>query len=331
MMNRHARTVAWGLKKFGLLFLILILPVTAGWTGDSLLDLIRMQTEWPAGASWWSGWIGWLGSTCTIPWTHDSHVRMAGALGGAVTFSVAAGILYRFRHGLLTSHARLLPPSRTPGTRTVLIIGLSPRVTGFGEQRQKSEQAADALGLLPIERSTQPKWMIAEQKDQSAEMSALAAGTTPWQQAARIVWDHLSAPNRRRPLDAILVVASTQTIKEFDAFKTFLESRLTDARQRIEIKGTLPAIESMARSGVDYEDYNTLVDALSGAVDHALVKHKAKHDQICVDATAGFKVFSIAAATVTMNRKLIFSYVNNDGVPRYYDAAIELGSALGEG
>lgn len=325
-MMLHVRRV---LTKACLLALILAIPVTAGWTGDSLLDLIRMQTEWPAETSWLRGWPGWFASAFVTPWTHETHVRMAGVLGGLVTFSVTAVLLYRIRHGLLTSYARLLPPSKTPGSRTILIIGLSPRVTGGGDVREKSEKAAAALERLPIELASQDTRTIATRKDESPEWSALGSGATPWQQAFRIVWDHVSS-NRRQPLRAILVVPSTKTSREFDVFKALLEDRLAEAVARTVITDPLPTIESMAPNGIDYEDYNTVVDALSSAVDHAIVRYGAKHDQICVDATAGSKIFSIAAAIVTMNRKLIFSYVNNEGVPRYYDAGIELGSALGE-
>lgn len=49
-----------------------------------------------------------------------------------------------------------------------------------------------------------------------------------------------------------------------------------------------------------------------------------------MDVTPGSKILSIAAAMVTLNRKLIFSYMNFDGQPRYYDAKIDMGT-LGEG
>ena len=51
----------------------------------------------------------------------------------------------------------------------------------------------------------------------------------------------------------------------------------------------------------------------------------ARLSDICIDATAGQKIFGIAAAVVTLNRSLVFTGVNNQGVVRAFDAGVSLG------
>jgi hypothetical protein len=46
---------------------------------------------------------------------------------------------------------------------------------------------------------------------------------------------------------------------------------------------------------------------------------------MCIDVTAGFKIFSIVAAIATLNRNTVFSYVNNRGEVSIFDASIEIG------
>ncbi|GAB3438802.1 hypothetical protein GCM10027396_03610 [Insolitispirillum peregrinum] len=105
--------------------------------------------------------------------------------------------------------------------------------------------------------------------------------------------------------------------------------RLGDAIQRGIINGGIPEIKMVTSDGIDFEDYNSVTDALNSAVDKAMKDHEVRHNEICIDATAGLKTFSIAAAITTLNRQLVFSYVNNNGEPRYYDAKIDIGT-LGE-
>ena len=47
-------------------------------------------------------------------------------------------------------------------------------------------------------------------------------------------------------------------------------------------------------------------------------------EQCCVDVTPGYKPFSIAAATLTFNRRLHFSYVTIGGKVIFYDADLTI-------
>ncbi len=324
----------WGMR-FWLLFLALMLPMSAGWAGDSLLDLIRLQTSWPAGASWYclDGWFGWWQSVVR-PWSPLSHARMAGTVGGTVIFGLTALALYRARRMLLTTHARVLPDA-TPDRRTVLIMGLSPKYPPGGPDAAKvaRDAAIAAMRALPIEVSILDDDAQKERQEIEPDnqlLNDLVKGRPAWQQGLRIVWHHIAAPSRTQALKAVLIVTSDKSHSDFTEFREFLLNRLADAKQRGLIKGTVPTVELMTPSGLDFEDYNSVVDTLNMTVDKALDRFKVGHGQICLDATAGLKIFSIATAMVTLNRKLIFSYVNQAGQPRYYDAKIDMGT-LGEG
>ncbi|GEM_PF-7081802 len=154
-----------------------------------------------------------------------------------------------------------------------------------------------------------------------------------WQQGLRIVWRLATLPGRREPVQAILVITSDGakgSHQDFEGFHALLTDRLTDAVDRGALTGPVPAIVHLTQGGIDFEEYSDMFDTLNRAVDHARDIYGAGHDEVCIDITAGLKVFSIAAANVTMNRKLIFSYINNEGEPQYYDATIELGALLGK-
>lgn len=308
-----------------LLALLLIVPViSAGWVGDSLQDVVRMQSAWPQGASCcWLGWVGWLESLIFSPWTHETHVRLAGVLGGLVLFVVSSLGFYHFRRTLLTSHARLLSDV-TPEGRTVLILGLSQRNRSKDpKENDKIEAAFQAMATLPIEVTA------AERRKGDLRVDE---GRPNWQQAFRVVWDHVNAAARRQSFRAVLIVTSPESDPQMGEFVALLNDRLTDAVQRGVIAASaIPTIERVVSGGVKFDRYDDVVATLDRAVVGAKKRYQARHDQICVDVTAGTKTFSIAAAVVTLNRKLIFSYVDNDGKPLYFDAGIEIGAALGEG
>lgn len=317
-MSVNKKSADWG-KKFKLLCLALMLPVSAGWVGDSLLDLIKLTSPW------WDSHIGW-----------SEPVTLAlGAFAGSVLFICTAMFLYKERKEFLAIHARILPEAEPQG-RSVLIMGLSPKAG-------RSVATVDnAMPVLPIEIIALDKAGLATHlKNAKAVTDRTCSGLTlplsvliekphGWQQNFRAVWRHIKTGDRIWPLKAILVVTSNESETDFEEFKNLLTDRLKNAVRRGEFVGKLPHIENICPTSIDFEEYNDVVDALNNAVDIAVKRHQVTHNQICIDATAGLKIFSIAAAMVTLNRKLIFSYINNDGRPRYYDAKIDMGT-LGEG
>lgn len=76
---------------------------------------------------------------------------------------------------------------------------------------------------------------------------------------------------------------------------------------------------------VDFEDYDGIAASFRSAIALARDRCGARLSEICVDATAGPKIFSIAAAVVTLNQSLVFTYVNNQGKVRAFDASVSMG------
>lgn len=84
-----------------------------------------------------------------------------------------------------------------------------------------------------------------------------------------------------------------------------------------------------------YEDYEQVRNGILSARRLALKAGFSDRD-ICIDATTGIKTFSIAAATVTLNHDMLFSYVITLGQPeggevRLYDTTIDLVAFLESG
>lgn len=307
-MSMRKKSKAWH-TQLKLLFLALALPVSAGWVGDSLLDLMKKVFDTP-----WKCWIGWPDWTALV----------LGAVASGMLFGLVAFRLYKARGQFLTTHARVLN-NATPDGRTVLIMGLSHR--GGDTDSNK------ALEALPIEVSTKDKMNLVDYTSDDKEknlISDLMKRPPSWQQSLRTVWHHVAAQNRQTGLRAILVVSSTETSKNFIEFRDLILNLLKDAKGRDTFKWDMPTIKHIRPLGVNFEDYDSLIDALNEAVNFAETHFGANHSQVSVDVTGGSKIFSIAAAMVTLNRKSIFSYMNNEGNPCYYDAKIDMGT-LGEG
>jgi hypothetical protein len=92
--------------------------------------------------------------------------------------------------------------------------------------------------------------------------------------------------------------------------------------------GQDPVIVSNEKHTANFERYEDLKAAFRAA-DQTAHDHGGTPREMCIDVTAGLKIFSIAAAIATVNRDAVFSYVNNDGEVAIFDAAIEIGEMAG--
>lgn len=155
-----------------------------------------------------------------------------------------------------------------------------------------------------------------------------------WQQNVRSVYVH------REKLERIYVLNPDNN--QFEEFRTFLNLCFRDEIPNLEVecisvKGdkTIP-FQVPARTGggyekVSYEYYHYVYEGLSRALEmihEYLGTARNVDEQICIDATPGYKPFSIAAAIITLNRNLKFSYVTSGfgpegGIVKFYDARIK--------
>ena len=131
---------------------------------------------------------------------------------------------------------------------------------------------------------------------------------------------------------------------EFDAFCTLLRDQFGtfDAKQTVLLKAIpksmtdgeafkLPNDKGKPRER-SYEDYDFVYKGVVCGIkmiknSYANAKSYAEKD-IAIEITAGFKIFSIAAAMASMNSDIVFQYVNTIGEPIQYDANIVVDNGL---
>ena len=151
-----------------------------------------------------------------------------------------------------------------------------------------------------------------------------------WVQNLRALRVHV-AENR---LSHVFIVPSLQTAQSAQVFKCLLATML---RQMMEA----PVIEVLDDNPADYDSFEPVRDALIAARKKALASHdgtgqKITDKDICIDATSGKATFSIAAALVTLNHDLLYSYVTTGeeppseagGKPLFYDATVDLAAFI---
>ena len=149
----------------------------------------------------------------------------------------------------------------------------------------------------------------------------------PWHQSARAVLFHASR------LEEIRILRPDTNDDEFEMFIQFLRGCLEKAGntkvriRQIHFPGE-PDIQFQmtGRTGnfdpPSYEDYEYVYEGFREGLKQLRQNVDWSEDDVCIDVTPGFKPYSIAAAVITFNQGLKFSYVNMEGQIRFYDAEI---------
>lgn len=119
-------------------------------------------------------------------------------------------------------------------------------------------------------------------------------------------------------------------------FKNNLDIEIVKTKNGDEFEDTSALITDRERRS--YDNYTYLRDGLQRAVEmahHDRKLRRLRDSDICIDATAGFKLFSIAAAVVTLDRNILLGYVVSggadnpeEGVVKVYDPEIQFLGAL---
>jgi hypothetical protein len=140
-------------------------------------------------------------------------------------------------------------------------------------------------------------------------------------------------------LRKILVLPSSETKHLIDDFRRYVEALFGNSFDLEPVTGHdgkpfADLGKSKEQERRSYDNYDYLRDGLRRAVDMARnnVRHLADRD-ICIDATPGFKLFSIAAAVVTLDRNIWLGYVvthgghPEEGVVKLFDPRFEFAAA----
>lgn len=167
----------------------------------------------------------------------------------------------------------------------VLVMGLSEWDKKFGKPSDTTHAFLQKMEGRPAE-------------DIIAEFCAPDFSGGQWQQAVRRI-----APEMARDgLLQIYVVPSLESAKQWDEFHAFVAS--------ICGKHVADKLVPEPETGIEYEHFGAVYAAIESCVTKAMRQTSDLEPRdVCVDVTAGLKVFSVAAATVTLNRQLTFSYV----------------------
>jgi hypothetical protein len=128
-------------------------------------------------------------------------------------------------------------------------------------------------------------------------------------------------------------------------FKTYIET-LFDRTLQIDIVRMEDGSEfedtnaPTPRERRSYDNYVYLWNGLRRAVEMAKHEfHGLREEDICIDATAGFKLLSIAAAVVTLDRDVLLGYVVSrggdsenpeEGVVKLFDPRLDFLGAAGK-
>lgn len=241
------------------------------------------------------------GGLTDVVWRAPAGERL---LFAAALFCVVVALgylVYQLRHALIHTAVRR---SDRIAAKPVLIMGLSP----LGAKKEALE-AARALPLRTLALSSD------EVKAQSCSLPGdhlkkiEAMGLFAWQQNLRAIKPHLGR------LQHLIVVTSHESHVDFADFRHWIE----------DLSGETGPLKVHEVGPADFENYDDLVQAFGSALRLSHDECGFRLEEVCIDATAGPKIFSMTAAIVTLNKSLVFTYVNNGGKVRAYDASVALG------
>jgi hypothetical protein len=313
-------------RAFMLFFLALVIGAVLLNTISTLIDDWLTETFFPTGHNW------------------------AGVLVGLLVLLVLSYIATRFfanRAGKILGAEVITVRADRQEPLPFLLMGYSPLA--------QVDAVMEELQVLRAENVALPSAAF------SAACEAVgrkAVQGNVWQQNLRAAWHH------REKLIAVYILNPDKD--QFAEIEKYLRLALNEVRPNLEIiqiddvrsrsRASFAAYDAAGRiiPGT-YENYTYSYEGLRRGVDmvHArgdIAKLTGEpkpgflawlfgRDQsdkidrlICVDATAGLKIFSVAAAALTLNRPLKFSYVTSGatgGELRFYDTNLKIAASGG--
>lgn len=275
-----------------------------------------------------------VGHWVTEIFTDNFPVALTATLG---LFGLAGFVLltqYDRVNEQITATAELVTEDRL-ADRDFLICGYSlpfkPRKTGDPDRLK----ALYALDLSDVEGRA---GAIARSEDQAPLFN--------WQQNVRVM-------NRMPNLRKVYVISPDRD--HFERFEQVISSVFSDRREKISFELlTGKECERLDRGDgkqlsicfkgdsyvhADYDNYNYVTAAIEAAFERIRTEHGLSRAEmqrrVAIDATAGTKIFSTAAAVASLNREIVFTYAKTTwskaegpGGILVYDARVEL---FGEG
>ena len=252
-------------------------------------------------------------------------------------------LLLLISYGLWFSVHRLRPlaasfKSMSLEPKKVLLQTLSPQRAPRGqtltpERIRASIEPLRAVGLATaglskkdldhLAKEQAAKRAVSGQPDQT-QVERLNELVISWQQNIRTIKANLSA------LRHVFIIPSWDKdtvdlpgVGPVDQARIFIAM----AQLMLEEAGYPDVTFEVIGDPVDNEDHDRLLDAINTALRRATRKSRIRESDIAIDATAGLKMYSIAAAVATINRPIVLQYVTNAGEVNVYDGSITLSDA----
>ncbi len=186
-----------------------------------------------------------------------------------------------------------LEPEGKSAQALILGISLPPVQKGTLNDQEKKER--EILSAYPLSCVGAPK---AEIEEDEAYYDALKH---VWVQALRAVRKHEDTLKR------ITIIPSSKTWCRAEELKTLI----LDCAKHDDRTFDIVISPDQVKDCPDYGHYESVRNSIEKEI-RELIKLGIKEKNICIDATAGQKPFSIAAAAVTFSRECLFSYVDTN-------------------
>jgi hypothetical protein len=191
-----------------------------------------------------------------------------------------------------------------------------------------SASQIDAAFELPLDLTAMPRGKVHRRlkTETGSGVRELAAclrrrPSLPWQPNLCVIASQLDldvtfqagmAPPPRR-LERIVVVTTAKSAKDYPLFAALVRQKLTECGA-----GDVEVCD--AGRTVDAESFTEARDVLKAILDQP----GRRDEDVVIDITALPRPFALAASVLTMNRELVFTYVNEEREITQYDGEVAL-------
>lgn len=245
----------------------------------------------------------------TFVWPTDLLPRVLGLLLVVGLFMSSTVLAYRLRNALFALTVRHRHGQAASQRPMVLMCLSDPRNLHVGVDQAQIDAWIDGAGSMTLEVACEEGFTNGK------------GGRLNWQQNLRVVRHHLGREGDL--LKRIVLIPTRQSEPFAEQFFIMLRGLIRNSfgARGAKIAVGIDMSVSPAVDEYDYEGYRRTFRNEITAAGHRQNAELAAHE-ISIDATAGRKLASIAAAEITFNGPIEFTYVDELGVIHAFDARV---------
>ncbi len=226
--------------------------------------------------------------------------------------ALAAYVLWSMRQQILAFHVYRMAEVKP---KRILVQALSR--TDFGVPFPEFARIMEQEGIDVVARNKAEFEGQYDVNDPTQAQIRKVCGNR-WQQNFRIIQRH------RDQLEVIIVIVSEGekgSAHQFEQFREVTTRLLTPWERPVEV------VQAPGEP-IDFENHDQVRRQLREILSLCKRNYNAGNSDIAIDITSGTKIFSVAAATITLNKDMTYTYVNNDGRVSSYDDSVTLGDVI---